>query len=101
VWGAAGREPRLALRTGHADRLVTGRGRVTGVVVDGQTVDADLVIVAAGRASRFADETRPRGEGGACDSKPRSRIGAIAVTVLGGDMRVRASGCDTNPPISQ
>lgn len=66
VWGAAGREPRLALRTGHADRLVTGRGRVTGVVVDGQTVDADLVIVAAGRASRFADETRPRGEGGAC-----------------------------------
>lgn len=66
VWGAARRAPRLQLRTGHADRLITGRGRVRGVVVDGQAMDADLVIVAAGRGSRFAGETRPPGEGGAC-----------------------------------
>jgi 2-polyprenyl-6-methoxyphenol hydroxylase-like FAD-dependent oxidoreductase len=66
VWSAARREPRLALRTGHADRPVTRRGRVTGVVVDGQAVDADLVIAATGRASRFASDTRPPAEGGPC-----------------------------------
>ena len=66
VWAAAAREPRLALRTGHADRLVTGHGRVAGVVVDGQNVDAGLVIVAGGRASRFAGHARPPAEGGAC-----------------------------------
>jgi len=66
VWAAARREPRLALRTGHADRPITHHGRVSGVVVDGQAVDADLVIAAGGRASRFADDTRPPAEGGAC-----------------------------------
>jgi 2-polyprenyl-6-methoxyphenol hydroxylase-like FAD-dependent oxidoreductase len=66
VWTAAAREPRLTLRTGHADRLLTGNGRVTGVVVDGRAVDADQVIVAAGRASRFAAGTRPPAEGGTC-----------------------------------
>jgi 2-polyprenyl-6-methoxyphenol hydroxylase-like FAD-dependent oxidoreductase len=66
VWTAAAREPRLSLRTGHADRLVTGGGRVTGVVVDGLAVDADRVIVAAGRASRLAGDTRAPAEGGSC-----------------------------------
>ncbi len=66
VWTAAAREPRLSLRTGHADRLVTGGGRVTGVVVDGVAVDADRVIVAAGRASRLAGDTRAPAEGGSC-----------------------------------
>jgi len=66
LWGVARREPRLALRTGHADRLITGRGRVTGVIVDGRAIEADLAIVAGGRASRFADDTRPPAEGGAC-----------------------------------
>ena len=66
VWAAARREPRLAVRTGHADRLVTRHGRVSGVVVDGQIVDADLVIAAGGRVSRFADDTRPPAEGGTC-----------------------------------
>ena len=66
VWTAAAREPRLSLRTGHADRLVTGGGRVTGVVVDGVAVDADRAIVAAGRASRLAGDTRAPAEGGSC-----------------------------------
>ncbi len=66
VWTVAVREPRLALRTGHADCLTTRNGRVTGVVVDGQNIDADLVIVATGRASRFAGHARPPAEGGAC-----------------------------------
>ena len=66
VWAGARREPRLTLRTGHADRPLTRHGRVSGVVVDGQSVDADLVIAAGGRASRFADDTRPPAEGGTC-----------------------------------
>src|SRR6185437_2189942 len=66
LWAAARREPRLALRTGHADRPVTRNGRLTGVTVDGQTVDADLVIAATGRASRFAAAARAPAEGGAC-----------------------------------
>ena len=66
VWTAAAREPRLTLRTGHADGLVAGGGRVTGVVVDGVAVDADRVIVAAGRASRLAGDTRAPSEGGSC-----------------------------------
>ena len=66
VWTAAAREPRLTLRTGHADGLVAGGGRVTGVVVDGVAVDADRVIVAAGRAGRLAGDTRAPAEGGSC-----------------------------------
>jgi 2-polyprenyl-6-methoxyphenol hydroxylase-like FAD-dependent oxidoreductase len=66
MWGAARREPRLELRTGHAGGLTTARGRVTGVVVDGQPAAADLVIVATGRAGRFAGELRAPAVGGAC-----------------------------------
>jgi len=65
IWTTAAREPRLRLRTGHADHIVTGAGRLTGVVVDGRSVDADLVIVAAGRAGRIGDG-RPPVEGGSC-----------------------------------
>jgi 2-polyprenyl-6-methoxyphenol hydroxylase-like FAD-dependent oxidoreductase len=74
VWQVAAREPRLALHTGHAGRLLTGRGRVTGVVIDGGTAEADLVIVATGRASRFAADARPPGEGGACGFSYVSRM---------------------------
>jgi 2-polyprenyl-6-methoxyphenol hydroxylase-like FAD-dependent oxidoreductase len=65
IWTCAAREPRLTLRTGHADHIITGGGRVTGVVVDGRAIDADLVIVAAGRSGRIGD-TRPPAEGGSC-----------------------------------
>jgi len=74
LWAAARREPRLALRAGHADRLTTGNGRVTGVVVDGRAVDADLVIAAAGRASRFAAGLRPPAEGGPCGFSYTTRM---------------------------
>jgi 2-polyprenyl-6-methoxyphenol hydroxylase-like FAD-dependent oxidoreductase len=63
LWAAARRERHLAQRTGHADRLITRHGRAAGVVVDGQVVDADIVIAAVGRASRFADEARAPAEG--------------------------------------
>src|SRR3954451_16065277 len=74
LWAGAASERRLRLRTGHTDRLVTDGGRITGVVVDGAHVDADLVIVAAGRASRLAGDTRPPAEGGACGFSYVSRM---------------------------
>jgi 2-polyprenyl-6-methoxyphenol hydroxylase-like FAD-dependent oxidoreductase len=74
VWAAARRQPRLVLRTGHADRPVTRNGRVAGVVIDGQAIDADLVIAAGGRASRFAGHTRPPAEGGACGFSYAARM---------------------------
>src|SRR5690348_9091611 len=39
---AAEREPGLLWRTAHADDVVADHGRVTGVRIDGATVDADL-----------------------------------------------------------
>jgi 2-polyprenyl-6-methoxyphenol hydroxylase-like FAD-dependent oxidoreductase len=74
LWAAARREPRLVQRTGHADRLITRRGRVAGVVVDGQAVDGDMVIAAVGRAGRFADEARAPAEGAACGFSYAARM---------------------------
>jgi len=74
VWTVAAREPGLALCTGHAEGVTSDRGRVTGVVVDGRTVEADLVIVATGRGRRFADDVRPPAEGGSCGFSYVSRM---------------------------
>jgi hypothetical protein len=41
------------LRTGRVERLLVEHGRVVGVVVDGQSVPAGLVIDASGRAPRL------------------------------------------------
>ncbi len=57
---AAGQQAGLELRTGHVDRLVIEGGRVHGAVVDGTTVDADLVVDASGRAGRIG--SRAHGE---------------------------------------
>jgi 2-polyprenyl-6-methoxyphenol hydroxylase-like FAD-dependent oxidoreductase len=51
---AAATSRNLDLRTGHVDRLVTQGSRVTGAVVDGSRVDADLVVDASGRSGRVA-----------------------------------------------
>src|SRR5215831_7522608 len=74
LWTAARREPRLAQRTGHADRLITRHGRAAGVVVNGQVVEADMVIAAVGRASRFADDARAPAEGAACGFSYTARM---------------------------
>ncbi len=58
---AADRQPGLQMRVGHADAVVAEAGRLRGVVVDGSTLDADLVLSASGRASRFADDLRAPG----------------------------------------
>jgi 2-polyprenyl-6-methoxyphenol hydroxylase-like FAD-dependent oxidoreductase len=74
VRGVAAAEPGLALRTGHADRVEVTDGRVTGIVVDGARVDADVVIDATGRSGRLGDELRPTGEGGPCGFSYVSRM---------------------------
>lgn len=89
IRAVARQEPRLTVRTGHAERISTSRGRVTGVVVDGATVAADLVIVATGRGGRLADELRAPADGGSCgfsyvSRMYRARPGAEAPT--GGPM---------------
>lgn len=66
VWTFTSAEPGVVRVTGHADRLVVDDGRVTGLVVDGAPIDADLVVVAAGRAGKLGDELRAPGEGGPC-----------------------------------
>jgi hypothetical protein len=66
MWSVAASEPRLALRTGFVQRIVTHAGRATGVVVDGRVLDADLVVMAAGRVSHLGDEYRAPTEGGPC-----------------------------------
>ena len=62
---AARQQSGLTLRQGHVDRLVEEGGRVTGVVVDGATLEADLVVDASGRSGRV-DRTRRRDLDGDC-----------------------------------
>ena len=69
----AARQPRLRLVTGHVDGVRRQRGRAVGVTVDGWHVAADLVIDAAGRASRVMGELRRPGEGGPCGASYISR----------------------------
>ncbi|MGC4108983.1 MAG: NAD(P)-binding protein [Nocardioides sp.] len=55
------------LRVGHVDTVVERDGRAGGVVVDGTTYDADLVVDASGRAGRVTRELANRREvGGPC-----------------------------------
>jgi 2-polyprenyl-6-methoxyphenol hydroxylase-like FAD-dependent oxidoreductase len=63
---AARAEPGVRLRTGHVDEVCAARGRVTGVRVDGDRVDAGLVIDAGGRAGRLTRALRGPAEGGDC-----------------------------------
>ncbi len=66
IWTFATAEPRVSRLTGHVDDLLVDRGRVAGAVVDGAVVEADLVIVATGRAGRIGDDFRAPAEGGSC-----------------------------------
>jgi len=47
----------LTLATGHVAAAAEGDDRVVGAVVDGVTVDADLVVDAGGRLSRLSPST--------------------------------------------
>lgn len=64
--GVAAREPHVTMRHGHADRIDHRAKRLSGVVVDGSLIEADLVIDASGRSGHLGDELRAPGEGGGC-----------------------------------
>ena len=66
LWQAAAREPRLAVRTGLVRDLVSSGGRVSGVVLDGASLEADRVICATGRGSSLGDGLRAPGTETAC-----------------------------------
>lgn len=55
---AAASTPGLHLRQAVVDGLVEDRGRVVGCRIDGQVVDADLVVDASGRSGRLTVEAR-------------------------------------------
>jgi 2-polyprenyl-6-methoxyphenol hydroxylase-like FAD-dependent oxidoreductase len=59
-------QPGLRWLTGHVDRVEVSDGRATGVVVDGEHLPADLVVVATGRNSHVGEELRGPIEGGPC-----------------------------------
>ncbi len=66
---AAHAQAGFELRTGHVDRLLLDQRRAVGVVVDGATFDADLVVDASGRAGRVARSSgvaEPAQLGGDC-----------------------------------
>ena len=57
----------LSVRQGHVDGLLSSAGRVSGVMVDGSPLEADLVVDASGRSSRAVDDLRaPSTVGGLC-----------------------------------
>jgi 2-polyprenyl-6-methoxyphenol hydroxylase-like FAD-dependent oxidoreductase len=72
----------LAVRQGHVDGVVCSGGRAGGIVMDGSTLEADLVVDASGRSGRATDDVRaPSSVGGPCgmayvDRQYRLRDGA-------------------------
>ena len=59
-------QPGVRLVNGHADDVLRTGGRAAGLRVDGHAIAADLVINAAGRAGRLADDVRTAGETSDC-----------------------------------
>jgi 2-polyprenyl-6-methoxyphenol hydroxylase-like FAD-dependent oxidoreductase len=70
---AAEAQPGVTLRIGHVDDVCCERGRAVGVRVDGQQVDADLVLDASGRVGQLARTFRGPAEGGDCGIAYASR----------------------------
>src|SRR3954471_15400700 len=72
----------LSVRHVHVNGVVCSGGRVRGIVVDGRSLEADLVVDASGRSGRAADDVRaPSSLGGPCgmayvDRQYRLRDGA-------------------------
>ena len=63
---AAVAESGVTLHHGHAEEVLTERGRASGVRVDGHRLDADLVLDASGRAGRLTRHLRGPVAGGDC-----------------------------------
>jgi 2-polyprenyl-6-methoxyphenol hydroxylase-like FAD-dependent oxidoreductase len=73
-WSEAARQPGLSRLMGHAQAISYRRDRVAGVIVDGEQIEADLVIVAAGRTAHIGDEHRANGQGGPCGFSYAARM---------------------------
>src|SRR4051794_37523404 len=72
---AACATPGFSLQTGHVDSVVEQGGRAVGVVVDGATYDADLVVDASGRNGRVTRGLGRRAEiGGPCGQAYVDRV---------------------------
>ncbi len=59
-------EPGVTLHHGHAEEVLTEEGRAVGLQVDGQRLDADLVLDASGRSGRLGRGLRASEVGGDC-----------------------------------
>lgn len=70
----AAREPGLTWLTGHVERIVVSDGVATGLIVDGEQLPSDIVVVGTGRASHLGDELRGPVEGGSCGFSYVSRV---------------------------
>ncbi len=63
---AAVAAPGVTLHRGHAEEVLVEGGRARGLRVDGQRLDADLVLDASGRAGRLSRDLRGPAFGGDC-----------------------------------
>jgi 2-polyprenyl-6-methoxyphenol hydroxylase-like FAD-dependent oxidoreductase len=95
--------PGVALRDGVlVDRVEAVPGRVTGVVVDGEVLRADLVVDCSGRSSRIAHQLEAAG----ILSPPVSRVGIDCAYTSGflprsaDDFEGSFLICGTSPPES-
>ena len=66
LWEFATAEPGVGRLTGHVDGLALKDGHVGGAIIDGAEVEADVVIVATGRAANIGDDLRGPADGGRC-----------------------------------
>ncbi|HEY2880018.1 FAD-dependent oxidoreductase [Nocardioides sp.] len=67
--------PGFELLTGHVDAVVQRDGAAAGVVIDGSTYDADLVVDASGRNGRVTRQLGERaGVGGPCGQAYVDRV---------------------------
>ena len=83
VRAAAVTVPGVTLRTGHVDHVletVGSAGRhAAGIVVDGDTIEADLVVDASGRSGRVnRDRRAPASAGGICGIAYVDRVYQLA-----------------------
>ena len=59
-------EPGVTLHHGHAEEVLTERGRAAGLRVDGKRIEADLVLDASGRSGRLGRGLRAPEVGADC-----------------------------------
>ena len=71
---ALSEQPGVQLVVGQAEEIVIERSRLAGVRVSGRVVEADLVVVATGRAGRLGDPFRAEADGGPCGLSYTSRM---------------------------